>query len=190
MEAKDLRILATHRLIQGLPEMTTEEFVKRASRYFEVIPVETPFEINEIILGKQATFGVIMKDQTFRVSLKSGLEKNINWPFPDAIKELDLTILHYYLIEKVWGIKGKDQRSSPNIIYDRNFTDCVARVLEGESQMALITNELSMEEIKKVCFSGYTLPQKSTYFYPKVISGLLFASLKEDEFQDSNYPGL
>lgn len=189
MEAQDLRILATHRLVQGLPELTEETFMKQASRYFQVVPVDTPMEINEIILGKKATFGVIMRNQTFKVTLKRGLEQEINWPFPDIIKKLDLTVLHYYLLEKIWGIKGKDQRRSPNIVYDRNFTDCLTRVMEGESQMAIITNELSIDDIKKVCFSGYTLPQKSTYFYPKVVCGLLFGSIKEDEFQLSPYPG-
>ena len=130
-----------------------------------------------------------MKNKTFKLTLKSGLETGISWPFSNLIKELDLTVLHYYLLEKIWGIKGKDQSNSPNIVYDRNFTDCVTQVLEGESQMAIITNELSMEEIKKVCFSGYTLPQKSTYFYPKAICGFLFGSIKENEFQHPDYPG-
>lgn len=189
MEARDLRILATHRLVKGLPGMNEETFMSRASQFFEVVPVDVPLDINEIILGKKHTFGVVMKNKTFKLTLKSGLETGISWPFSDLIKELDLTILHYYLIEKIWGIKGKDQRNSPNIVYDRNFTDCVTRVLEGESQMAIITNELTMEEIKKVCFSGYTLPQKSTYFYPKAICGFLFGSIKENEFQIPGYPG-
>ena len=189
MEAQDLRILATHRLLGGLPPLSEGDFCTKAAEYFEIIEVDAPLEINEIILGKKATFGVVMNNQTFKLTLKPGLQKEISWPFPDIIKELDLTILHYFLLEKIWGIKGKDQRNSKHITYDRNFTDCVTRVMEGESQMAIITNELTMEEIKTVCFSGYTLPQKSTYFYPKIICGLLFGSIKEDEFQLSDYPG-
>ena len=189
MEARDIRILATHRLVRDMPELTRESFVEKASRYFDIVPVDNPLEIDEIILGKKATFGVVMKDHTYRLVLKPGFEQQIDWPFPPVIKRLDLTMLHYYILEKIWGIRGRDQRSSPNIIYDRNFTDCVTRVKEGESQMAIITNELTMDEVKKVCFSGYTLPQKSTYFYPKVVCGLLFGSVKEDEFQLSHYPG-
>jgi uncharacterized protein (DUF1015 family) len=189
MESRDIRILATHRLIRGMPELTRKSFMEQASQYFEVIPIDNPLEINEIILGKRGNFGVVMKDHTYKLVLKPGLEQQIKWPFPPVINKLDLTILHYYIIEKIWGIKGKDQRKSPNIVYDRNFTDCVTRVKEGESQMAIITNELTMDEVKKVCFSGYTLPQKSTYFYPKVVCGLLFGSIKEDEFQLSHFPG-
>ena len=138
-------------------------------------------DINEIILGKRATFGIVTKDQTFKITLLPGMEKQITWPFPELIKELDLTILHFFIIEKIWGIKGKQQRSSPNIDYDRNFTDCVTRVQQGESQMALITNELSIEEVKRVCLSGYTLPQKSTYFYPKILTGLVMHKIVPSE---------
>ena len=48
--------------------------------------------------------------------------------------------------------------------------------------MALITNSVRMDEIQAVCRSGYTLPQKSTYFYPKVIAGFLFSSIRPEEF--------
>ncbi|MFN8887581.1 MAG: hypothetical protein ACK5WF_08990 [Cyclobacteriaceae bacterium] len=53
--------------------------------------------------------------------------------------------------------------------------------------MAIITQEVSIEEVKQVCASGFTMPQKSTYFYPKVISGFLFSSIKQDEFQTPAY---
>ncbi|MFM7429680.1 MAG: DUF1015 domain-containing protein, partial [Flammeovirgaceae bacterium] len=80
-----------------------------------------------------------------------------------------------------------DQRGSDNIGFDRSFSDCLAKVIRGDVQMAIITQEVSIEEVKKVCSSGYTMPQKSTYFYPKVISGFLFSSIKEDEFYIPHY---
>ncbi|GJM29251.1 MAG: hypothetical protein DHS20C17_18860 [Cyclobacteriaceae bacterium] len=189
MEAKDVRILATHRLVKNLPDLSVEDFKAKASEFFHITEINTPYELNEIILGKKATFGILMKDHTFKISLKPDLYQSIDWPFPDMIKQLDLTILHYFILQEILGIPGEEQRSSSNIDYDRNFTDCVTRVKEGASQMAVITNELTMDIVKKVCFSGYTLPQKSTYFYPKVICGLLFGSINEDEFQLSSFPG-
>jgi uncharacterized protein (DUF1015 family) len=90
--------------------------------------------------------------------------------------------MHYFIIEKALGIAGKDQRQSEHIQFDRSFSDCLQKVLKGEAQLAIITNEVSIEDVKKVCASGATMPQKSTYFYPKVICGFLFSSIKEDEF--------
>ncbi|MEJ2005516.1 MAG: DUF1015 domain-containing protein, partial [Cyclobacteriaceae bacterium] len=109
------------------------------------------------------------------------------WNFPDLIKKLDLTAMHYFSIEKALHIPGRKQRSSPHISFDRSFSDCLSKVQSGEAQLALITNGVSMEEVKTVCYSGYTLPQKSTYFYPKVICGYLFSSIDDEEFQQNHF---
>ncbi len=188
MEAKDLRILATHRLIQGLPDFSPEGFLQALDGYFDLVKVANPLEIDEVILGKKHTFGVVLPHDTYKISLKEGLAAEIHLRFPEIIKELDLTVLHYYVIEKALGISGKDQRSSDAIDFDRNFTDCFERVRQGDSQVALITNELTMEVVKQVCFSGFTLPQKSTYFYPKVVCGFVFGTIKEDEYHNPHYP--
>jgi uncharacterized protein (DUF1015 family) len=108
------------------------------------------------------------------------------WNFPDVIKRLDLTAMHYFILEKGLGIPGKLQRSAPEITFDRSFSDCLTKVENGQAQLALITNGISMDEVKSVCYSGFTLPQKSTYFYPKVICGYLFSSIENEEFQQNN----
>ena len=89
----------------------------------------------------------------------------------------------YFIIEKTLGIPGKQQRKSGHIGFERNFANCLTATMRGESQFAIITQDIGMEEVKRVCYSGHTLPQKSTYFYPKVICGYLFASIKQDEFE-------
>ena len=53
--------------------------------------------------------------------------------------------------------------------------------------MAIITNEVTIQEVKAVCESGFTMPQKSTYFYPKVIGGFLFSSIRQEEFEEPVY---
>jgi uncharacterized protein (DUF1015 family) len=144
--------------------------------------VEELDTLNEIILGKKWAFGVVLKDRAFKIRLKPESFGKLTWPFPLVVKELDLTVLHYFIIEKIIGIPGKDQRQSDNLIFERSFADCLSRVTQGEAQVAIITNEISIEEVKNICHSGYTMPQKSTYFYPKVICGFLFGSIKEEEF--------
>jgi len=80
------------------------------------------------------------------------------------------------------GIPGKEQRHSPHIRFDRIFSDCLTKVQRDEAQLAIITQDIAMEDVKRVCLSGYTMPQKSTYFYPKIICGFLFSSIREEEF--------
>ncbi len=186
-EADDLRILPTHRLIHGLKNFDEQTIIKKLEDDFVIKVVDDSDTLNEIIAGKPWAFGLMFKENTYKVRLKPESIAKITWPFPDEIKRLDLTIMHYFIIEKALGIAGKDQRQTENIIFDRSFSDCLKRVLQDEVQLAVITNEVSIEDVKKVCHSGYTMPQKSTYFYPKVICGFLFSSIKEEEFREPVY---
>lgn len=182
-ESDDLRILPTHRLISGMADFDQESFMEILSEYFIIKPVDNPNDINEIILGKKWAFGLLFGDEAIKVRLKPEVHRQLSWKFPDEIKDLDLTVMHYFIIEKGLGIAGTDQRSSRNISFERNFTNCLSATMNGSAQFAIVTQDISMEDVQKVCYTGYTLPQKSTYFYPKVICGYLFASIKQDEFE-------
>lgn len=184
-EAHDLRILPTHRLVRKIEQFDQAEFLKEVEKYFFIRQIENAADVNEIILGKQWAFGLLMGEEAYKIRLKPECISQITWQFPQAIKELDLTVMHYFIFEKILGIAGKQQTQSDKVSFERNFTECLASVLKGESQFAVITRDISIETIKEVCYSGYTLPQKSTYFYPKVICGFLFGSIKEDEFTSS-----
>lgn len=181
-ESDDLRILPTHRLINGLKNLEERTVLKKLEDDFIIKPIEDADTLNEIILGKPWAFGLMFPENNYKVRLKPEALSRMPWPFPDEVKRLDLTVMHYFIIEKALGIAGKDQRQSEHIQFDRSFSDCLQKVLKGEAQLAIITNEVSIEDVKKVCASGATMPQKSTYFYPKVICGFLFSSIKEDEF--------
>lgn len=186
-EADDLRILPTHRVVKGLAEFDEATLLKKLKPYFIIKPLDNPYDVNTIILGKQWAFGLLLKDNTYKIRLKPEVFDQLHWKMPEEVKRLDLTVLHYFVIEKALGIPGKDQRKSENIEFERNFATCLAKVLQDEAQFALIIKDISMEDVKKVCYSGYTMPQKSTYFYPKVICGYLFSSIKDDEFEIPPY---
>ncbi len=186
-EADNLRILPTHRLIKGLTDFDEQQILRKMEEDFTIKEIEDSDTLNEIIAGKPWAFGIMFRDRAYKVRLRPESITKISWPFPDEIKKLDLTVMHYFIIEKVLGIPGRQQRKSTNIEFDRSFSDCLKRVLQGQVQMAIITNEVSIEDVKKVCHSGYTMPQKSTYFYPKVICGFLFTSIRDDEFAEPIY---
>lgn len=186
-EADDLRILPTHRIIHDLPNFREEEVIQKLANDFEIKFIDNADSLNEIIMGKKWAFGIVLKNRALKVRLKPEAILQMTWNFPQEIKNLDLTVLHFFVIERILGIAGKDQRGSENISFERNFSTCLNLVMHDQAQMAIITQEVSIEEVKQVCASGFTMPQKSTYFYPKVISGFLFSSIKQDEFQTPAY---
>ncbi|WP_018477974.1 DUF1015 domain-containing protein [Pontibacter roseus] len=180
-EADDLRILPTHRVLEQM-DYTDEEFLEKLRSYFVVTPKEDVYELNEVIVGKNWAFGLYLAGNAYKLRLKPEVHPLIDWPVPQEVKDLDLTVMHYFIFEKVLGINREEQRNYSGLSYVRNFTACVSQVDSGKSRLALITNDVSMEQVKRVCFSGAIMPQKSTFFYPKVICGFLFSSIKEDEF--------
>ncbi len=186
-ESDDLRILPTHRLIKNLPDFDEKIILNKLQEDFFVKTVDDSDAINEIIAGKPWAFGLLFKKNSYKIRLKPESFPKLRWPFPSVVKKLDLTVMHYFIIEQVLGIPGREQRRSENVDFDRSYSDCLKKVIQDEVQMAIITNEITIEEVKSVCESGYTMPQKSTYFYPKAICGFLFTSIKEEEFHEQMY---
>jgi len=186
-ESDDIKILPTHRLISGLKNFDEQTILQKLERYFTIKPVEEAYTLAEVIAGKPWAFGLAFKNNAYKLRLKPEVLNEMKWPFPEVVKRLDLTVMHYFIIEKVLGISGKAQRKSDNISFERSLSDCLKKVSQGDVQLVIITNEVTIEEIKSVCNSGYTMPQKSTYFYPKSICGFLFSSVKDEEFKTPIY---
>lgn len=182
-EGQEYRILPTHRLIKHLDNFQSDDFLSSLEPFFTIKTVENVSDLQEIILGKKWAFGILLKDKAYKIRLKPERYSELIWKFPDVVKSMDLTVMHFFIFEKILGIKGKDQRNSKNISFTRDFMECLEDVNSGEANIAVITQEISMEDVKEICYSGFMMPQKSTYFYPKAICGFIFNSIKQDEFK-------
>lgn len=184
--ADDLRILPTHRLLLELPNgLSNEELLARLEAYFLVMPKEDPYDLPELIAGKPWAFGLYLGEgQTYKLRLRPEVHAQLDWDTTPEVKALDLTVLHFFVLEKVLGIVGPDaQRQWPGVAYVRNFPECLQRVDHGEARAAFITSEVTMDEVERVCHSGAVMPPKSTFFYPKTIGGFLFSSIRAEETQ-------
>ena len=179
----DLRILPTHRLLLELPKgLSDAEFLARLEPYFVVMPKPEANILPEIIAGKQWAFGLYLDGQAYKLRLRPEVHAQLDWDTTPAVKSLDLTVLHFFVLEKVLGIVGPDaQRNWPGVAYVRNFTECLQQVDRGQARAALFVNEVLMSEVEAVCHSGAVMPQKSTFFYPKTIGGFLFSSIADAE---------
>jgi uncharacterized protein (DUF1015 family) len=186
-ESDHLMILPTHRVVTTMA-LTDEEFLEKLKEYFLLQPQDDGFILNEVIVGKKWAFGLYLGGQAYKIRLKPEVHGQLYWHFPEVVKALDLTVMHFFIFEKILGIIREQQREHPALQYIRNFTQCLGLVDSGKARLALITNEVTMEEVKAVCYSGAMMPQKSTFFYPKVISGFLFSSIEQHEFESEVDP--
>ena len=98
-EDVNFQILPTHRLISDV-EIDENELIKSLEEDFYINEITDVFSINEVILGKKWTFGLIFKDRAYRIKLKDEAYQKLTWNFPDEIKALDLTVLHFFISKK------------------------------------------------------------------------------------------
>jgi uncharacterized protein (DUF1015 family) len=101
------------------------------------------------------------------------------------LRELDVTILHLLILEHILGLAPDQQLSGDNVRYSQD-EDAVLQALEKEDfQAAFILNPPKATDIATIASGGEKMPQKSTYFYPKLISGLIVNKIdRKEEIQE------
>jgi uncharacterized protein (DUF1015 family) len=98
---------------------------------------------------------------------------------PGSHRQLDVVILHRILLEGCLGLTEDAVKHEKNITYVREPEKALGAVSTGKAQMAFLLNPVRLDQLRKIVYEGHVMPQKSTDFYPKVLSGLLFYSLEE-----------
>ena len=92
-------------------------------------------------------------------------------------RNLDVTILHTLILERLMGIDKENMASQKNLSYTRSINEAIDSVDRGEGCCCFLLNPTRVEEISSIASCGEKMPQKSTYFYPKLITGLVMNSL-------------
>jgi uncharacterized protein (DUF1015 family) len=181
----DLRILPIHRVFH-LAERThnPNPLLGRLREYFNITDITFAREpIYQTVGARPYAFGMVMGSTQFLLELRPEIDpvRDIDLPLPDAVKQLDYTVLHYFVFDKVLGAPYLEQHAADAIHYVKDYGVAVKQAVTWPNQLAFITRGTTMEQMMDVCRSGSLMPQKSTYFYPKVVCGLVFGSIQDDE---------
>jgi len=91
---------------------------------------------------------------------------------------LDVVQLHICLLEGVLKISAEEIRNQENVTYCREASDALSQVRSGKAQAAFLMNPVRIQQVRDIAFAGEVLPQKSTDFYPKLLSGLTIYALE------------
>ncbi len=185
MEHPGLVVFPTHRLVRDLDIFDKNSFLEECKEYFEIeekSDVENMERELDILYkqGKKA-FGffcggsnwiqLILKDFSPIKKLLPNLSK--------ASQELDVTVLHTLILEKIFKIDKENMANQINLTYTKYFEEALECVNSGKFQCAFILNPTRVTEIRDVALAGEKMPQKSTYFYPKMITGLVMNELSD-----------
>jgi uncharacterized protein (DUF1015 family) len=97
---------------------------------------------------------------------------------PERQRQLDLSHLHSIVLDRLLGLDAEKVREQTNIRYLRDADEAVDLVRRGEANVTFLTNPVSMEQLREVAFASEVMPQKSTDFFPKLLSGLTIYALE------------
>jgi uncharacterized protein (DUF1015 family) len=184
MDAPGLVILPTHRLVFGLPTFSATQFGGVARRFFTVDDVDAGIDaarataiLHTAGRGGTALLAVTAK-RAFVLHTPKATGSPVFGKFSPRQQALDVVQLHKCLLEGVLNISEAAIRDQQNVSYCREAAEALQQVRTGKAQIAFLMNPVRMSQVRDIAFAGEVLPQKSTDFYPKLLSGLTIYDLE------------
>jgi uncharacterized protein (DUF1015 family) len=184
MDDPGLTILPTHREMSGYTAKTTAQILAEAASYFHITPLADraaleaalrPVDLDDRRIGFYDGSYYLLQLKSPEIMAQVVPDRPAEW------RMLDVSILHELLIERVMGISKEQVAAKENIDYYRDLDQALAHVDAGQAQCVYILNPTRMAEVKACSEQGAKMPQKSTDFYPKVITGLVAMPVGADE---------
>ena len=184
MENDGLVVFPTHRMIKGLENFDEADALSKISEFFDVHKIcrcdiekslaSNPMSKSYVFCTKSGEYHLLtLKEGSAATDALTALNPGKS----DAYKGLDVTVLHSLILEKLFGIDKENMANQINLKYTRDIDEACDCVKENEFNCAFILNSTKVSEIKDVALAGEKMPQKSTYFYPKLITGLVMNEL-------------
>jgi len=184
---EDLLILPTHRLLYHLPPERLKGLEPRLKEYFSfehlAFKTSSELEVRQRLLmrlkqAKQPAFGLILADSQeylfLELKAKDSYLALFSEKVSDTWKMLDVNVLNFLILKKILGITEEELALQTNLLYCKDEAEAVGRVLQKEVQAAFLLRATPLKDVLTIAEAGEKMPRKSTYFYPKPLSGLVF----------------
>ena len=179
LEDPGLTVFPTHRLVRGIDKERWSALDAALARDFIATPVSRaqiapasgpgPLELGYIDVRTQAPQRLVLRDQGIA---DAALEE-----FSPAYRQLDTGVLEELLLKRALGLSDDDISHLNDFGYARDAEQALALVDTGEYDAAFLLRPTPVEQVREVAASGENMPPKSTYFFPKLLTGLLFNPL-------------
>lgn len=183
MQHPGLVVFPTHRMVRDLDSFDKDEVLKGCEDYFDITKFTSVGNINSELAkqykqGKKAFGFYCGKGEWYLLVLKDiEVMADVLPDLSEASQQLDVSVLHSLILEKTMGIDKENMANQINLTYTKFFEEAIMKVDKGEFQCSFILNPTRVTEIRDVAAAGEKMPQKSTYFYPKMITGMVMNDL-------------
>jgi uncharacterized protein (DUF1015 family) len=178
MDDPGLLVLPTHRVVHSVESFSMDEFQKASGELFEVEQVWAPLEAERAgaLLEERGRTGTALlafaKDRTLLLHSPKATTARFLATLSRRQQSLDVVQLHKCLLEGVLQLSEESIRDQQNLSYLRDAAEAMAMVQSGEANVAFLMNPCPVEKVREIALAGEVMPQKSTDFYPKLLSGL------------------
>jgi uncharacterized protein (DUF1015 family) len=176
MDAPGITILPTHRVVFGLKDFKTAEFLASAQEFFTVTPMDSA-DLGPLTESEGTAFLVVTRDGNHLLRAKPEAVKAALASVPARQAQLDVVQLHSILLDRILGLSQERITQLGNVRFIREAAEAVEQVRAGEADVAFLIKPVTLDQMRDVSLSGDVMPQKSTDFYPKLLSGLAIYAL-------------
>jgi uncharacterized protein (DUF1015 family) len=180
MEEEGLVILPTHRTVFGLAGFAPARLLEAARTYFDIddLPeTDAAAAMARLANATGTAFAAVTAQGWFLLTAKPKPIAEALKAIPARQRQLDVVQLHSLVLEKLLGISPDAIREQTHLRYLRDAAEAADAVARGEADVSFLMNPVSLDQLREVAFAGEVMPQKSTDFYPKLLSGLAIYAL-------------
>jgi len=179
MDAPGITILPTHRVVFGLEGFSSPDFIIKASAFFKIteLPSSTPGALATLDRTQGVAFVVATLVGNYLLEPKPAVMAEELKNFSPRQRQLDVVQLHSILLGKLLGLDPDSIRDLKNLRYLRDAGEAIQQVQTGEANIVFLIKPVTLDQLKDISLSGEVMPQKSTDFYPKLLSGLAIYAL-------------
>jgi hypothetical protein len=180
MDAPGITILPTHRVLFGLKDFSPAEFLAAAEPFFTLSPVTHPSPAQLEPTDGVAFLAVTREGSHLLVAKPDAMAKALQKLHPEISRrkaQLDVVQLHHIVLEHLLGLSQESIARVENIRYVRDAAEAVEQVRTGAADITFVIKPVTLDQLRDISLSGDVMPQKSTDFYPKLLSGLAIYAL-------------
>lgn len=176
MREPGLLVMPTHRVFHRLP-LPVRDLRRRLAAHFRVVDFDASArgELAGFLASqKDPCFGLVYEDGGSAVVMEdSSVFDHLGSETPEVLRSLDVSVLDSLVVRGMLGIEPKQAQVAGDLSYTHTEEEAVAAVDAG-APVAFLMNPPSLDDVVRVCQAGEVMPQKSTYFFPKLSTGLMF----------------
>jgi uncharacterized protein (DUF1015 family) len=180
MDAPGITILPTHRVVTGIENFSSPDFITKASAFYNITELAASSSSDLMAQLNQSpgdSFIAATGDGNYLLTPKPKAIGPFLKDLPPRQRQLGVAQLHTVVLDHLLGLTEDRIRATGNIQYLREAVEAVALVESGQANVAFLIKPITLDQLKDVSLSGEVMPQKSTDFYPKLLSGLAIYAL-------------